>query len=578
MSYIEIPQLKPLYPSVYHKDFRDMLNNIAARYNDETAFILKHKNKGEVSYENISFKAFRDDAFAIGTAMLKKGWHGKRIAVVGPNSYNWMATFFATLGGVGITVPLDRGLPYEELESSLARSYADVLVFDKTSHKEMVERLKAEGKTLVKEYISMTELEGYETLDDLREQGKAALAEGYDEYSTVAIDEHATTILLFTSGTTSMSKAVMLSQQNILSNVKAMEATEKFIKGDVNMAFLPYHHTFGSVGQTLMLACGVATAYCDGLKYLQKNLVEYKVSVFFCVPLLIESIYKKVMQGVKKQGKEKTLATGIKISQFLLKFGIDIRRKLFKDILDQLGGNLRFVISGAAAIDPEAIKGFNNIGISAVQGFGMTEASPVITAENDKERSLGSCGHAMLGVEVRIDNPDENGVGEVIARGPNIMAGYYENEEETSKTLVDGWLHTGDLAYADKNGYLFICGRKKNVIVLKNGKNVYPEEIEVMISNLEYVEECMVFGQPRRADDPVDLAVCLKVVYKADVMKDTYGATTLEEIEKVVRADVDKINDTMPLFKQITKIIVTDEPMIKTTTGKVKRYEETKNL
>ena len=578
MNQIQIPQLKPLYTAVHHADFRALLNYVASEYNEDKAFIIKHKNKGEVSYENISFKAFRDDAFAIGTAMLKKGWHGKRIAVVGPNSYNWMATFFATLGGVGITVPLDRGLPYEELESSLARSYADVLVFDKASHKEMVEKLKAEGKTLVKEYICMTELEGYETLDDLREQGKAALAEGFDEYSTVPIDDEATTILLFTSGTTSMSKAVMLSQRNILSNVEAMQATEKFLKGDVNMAFLPYHHTFGSVGQTLMTACGVSTAYCDGLKYLQKNLVEYKVSVFFCVPLLIESIYKKVMQGVKKQGKEKTLATGIKISQFLLKFGIDIRRKLFKDILDQLGGNLRFVISGAAAIDPEAIKGFNNLGISAVQGFGMTEASPVICAENDKEHALGSCGHAMLGVEVRIDNPDENGVGEIIARGPNIMAGYYENEEETAKTLVDGWLHTGDLAYADKNGYLYICGRKKNVIVLKNGKNVYPEEIEVLISNLDYVEECMVFGQPRKADDPIDLAVCLKVVYKADVMKDAYGATTLEEVEKVVRADVDKINDTMPTYKQITKIVVTDEPMIKTTTGKVKRYEETKNL
>ncbi|MBR5516396.1 MAG: AMP-binding protein, partial [Firmicutes bacterium] len=274
----------------------------------------------------------------------------------------------------------------------------------------------------------------------------------------------------------------------------------------------------------------------------------------------------------------KTLATGIKISQFLLKFGIDIRRKLFKEILEQLGGNLRFVISGAAAIDPEAIKGFNNLGISAVQGFGMTEASPVISAENDKEHALGSCGHAMLGVDLRIDNPDENGVGELIARGPNIMAGYYENEEETAKTLVDGWLHTGDLAYADDKGYVYICGRKKNVIVLKNGKNVYPEEIEVMISNLDYVEECMVFGQPRKADDPIDLAVCLKVVYNPNIMKDTYGATTPEEVEKVVREDVDKINDTMPTYKQITKIIVTDEEMIKTTTGKVKRYEETKKL
>lgn len=577
MNQIKIPELKRCYDSVLHKDYREMLNYVADKYKDRTAFIIKHKDKGEVSYENISFGAFRDDVHVVGSAMMKKGWHGKKIAVVGANSYNWMVTFFATLGGVGTTVPLDRGLPYEELESSLARSYADVLVFDK-GHKDLVAQLKAEGKTLVKEYICMNDIGGYETLDDLREQGRVALAEGYDEFLTVPIDEHAITILLFTSGTTSMSKAVMLSQYNILANVEAMQATENFCPGDVNMAFLPYHHTFGSVGQTVMTACGVTTAYCDGLKYLQKNLVEYKVSVFFCVPLLIESIYKKVMQTVKKQGKEKTLATGLKISKFLLKFGIDIRRKLFKDILEPLGGELRLVISGAAAIDPEALQGFNDLGILAVQGFGMTEASPVLCAENIFEHKLGSCGHAMAGVDLRIDNPDENGVGELIAKGPNIMAGYYENDEETGNTLVDGWLHTGDLAYADKDGYVFICGRKKNVIVLKNGKNVYPEEIEVLISNLEYVEECMVFGQPRKADDPIDLAVCLKVVYKPDVMKDTYGAETLEEVEKVVRMDVDKINETMPTYKQITKIVVTDEPMIKTTTGKVKRFEETKNL
>ena len=308
MSYIQIPQLKSCYDTILHKDYRALLNYIAETYKEHVAFIIKHKNKGEVSYENITFEGFRDDVNAIGSAMIKKGWHGKRIAVVGANSYNWMATFFATLAGVGTTVPLDRGLPYEELESSLARSYADVLVFDK-GHKEMVAQLKEEGKTLVKEYICMDDIGGYETLDDLREQGKAALAEGFTDFMTLPIDEHAITILLFTSGTTSMSKAVMLSQHNIMSNIEALMATEKFYPGkDTNMAFLPYHHTFGSVGQTLMSASGVTTAYCDGLKYLQKNLVEYKVSVFFCVPLLIESIYKKVMQTVKKQGKEKAFA------------------------------------------------------------------------------------------------------------------------------------------------------------------------------------------------------------------------------------------------------------------------------
>ena len=577
MNRIIIPQLKKRYDSILHKDFRAMVNHIAEAYGDDTAFIIKHKEKGEVSYENISFKEFHADVNAIGTAMLARGWQGKRIAVVGANSYHWMATFFATLGGVGTTVPLDKGLPYEELESCLARSYAEVLVFDK-GHKDLIAKLIEEGKTDVKEFICMNDLDGYTTLDQLRAEGKAALEAGSTEYQNVPIDEQAITILLFTSGTTSMAKAVMLSQYNILANIEALMASEDIRRGDVNMAFLPYHHTFGSVGQTLMLAQGVTTAYCDGLKYLQKNLVEYKVSVFFCVPLLIESIYKRVMQNVKKQGKEKTVAFGIKLSQFLLKFGIDIRRKLFKEILDQLGGDLRFVISGAAAIDPEALEGFKHFGIEAVQGYGMTETSPVLTAENLYEYRTGSIGHSMPGVEVAIEDPDENGVGEIVARGPNVMAGYYENEEETSKTLIDGWLHTGDLGYADKDGYIFICGRKKNVIILKNGKNVYPEEIEVLFANLDYVEECMVYGYQRKEDDPLDLAVGVKIVYKTDVLKENFGAETMEQIKAVVDADIDKINATMPTYKQITKTILTDEPMVKTTTGKVKRFEESKNL
>ncbi|MBR5516916.1 MAG: AMP-binding protein [Firmicutes bacterium] len=573
---IKIGQLKPFKDVVLHKNFKEMLNYCAREYKDVTAFILKKKlGKDQVKYDYVTYQMFRDQVEAVGTAMLMNGLKGKRVAIVGNNSYHWLVSYFATLGGIGTCVPLDKGLPFEELASSLERSYSDVLIFDK-EHKKLVDQLKEHG-TCVKEYICMDEIEGYTSIAQLTEQGMNAISEGFVDYRELPIDEHEITILLFTSGTTSMAKAVMLSQYNILANIQSILTVEDIHVGDVNMAFLPYHHTFGSTGQFAMIAAGVTTAYCDGLKYLQKNLVEYKVSVFFCVPLLIESIYKKVMQNVKKQGKEKTVKFGIKLSQLLLKVGIDIRRKVFKEVLDQLGGNIRFIISGAAAIDPEALAGFNAFGITTVQGFGMTEAAPVICAENKNEMSNGSIGKALPGVEVRIDNPNEDGIGELIARGPNVMAGYYENQEETDKTIIDGWLHTGDLAYA-KNGYAFICGRKKNVIVLKNGKNVYPEEIEVLISNLEYVEECMVYGYARKEDDPLDLAIGTKIVYKADVMKDNYEATAVEEIEAIIKADVDKINNTMPVYKQINRVIITDEPMVKTTTGKVKRFEETKNL
>ena len=574
---IKLQELKPKFKAPRHENLRELLRYAAKEYGSDTAFIVKHKNGKEVSYEHISFEAFWNRVNQLGTALLKRGMKGKRIATVSKNRVEWMESHFAALGGLGYSVPLDKGLPYEELESSLVRSYADVLVFEAAQIAD-IERLKAGGKTQVQEYICMDELEGYLSIPQLRDEGEKLLGEGFDEYLSLPIDKFENQIILFTSGTTSLSKAVLLSHYNLVENIYGLQLAEDIHRGDVNMAFLPYHHTFGSTGQTLMLACGVTTTYCDGLKYLQKNIVEYKVSVFFCVPLLIESIYKKVMATVKKEGKENTVKFGIALSKFLLKFGIDIRRKVFKTILDQLGGNLRFVISGAAAIDPEAIEGFNNFGIRAVQGYGMTEAAPVITAENHFEQEYGSIGRALPGVEVAIDEPDENGVGEIICRGPNVMAGYYENEEDTAKTLIDGWLHTGDLGYIDEDGFLFICGRKKNVIVLKNGKNVYPEEIEVLIAALPYVSENFIFGKPRREDDEKDLALWAKIVYNPEYMKEHYGASTPAEAEEVIRRDIDAINDTLPVYKQIFKLIVTDQEMIKTTTGKVKRYEETKNL
>lgn len=573
----KIKESTPLYPSVFHKDFRELINYAANNYGDDSAFILKHKEKKEISYQHVSFAEFRDEINALGTAMLKSGYKDKRIAIIGKNSYPWILSYFAVLCGIGTCVPLDKGLPFDEAESSLERSYADILIFDK-DHVGMVAKLQKSSKVKISEYICMDKLDGYKWLGDFIEIGKASINEGYDEYVKLPIDPMRTSIILFTSGTTSMSKAVMLNQNNITSNIYAMLKVEDFRRGDVNMAFLPYHHTFGSTGQILMIAAGITTTYCDGLKYLQKNIVEYKVSVFVCVPLLIEAIYKKIMVQIKKQGKEKTVSRAIKLADFLDKFGIHIRRKLFKAILDQLGGNLRYIISGASAIDPIALKGFRDFGITTVQGFGMTEAAPVLSAETPKEHKLGSIGLALPGVELRIVDENEEGVGELIAKGPNVMSGYYENQEETDKVLIDGWLHTGDLAYLDEEGYIFICGRKKNVIVLKNGKNIYPEEIELLISNLPYVEECMIFGQPRHKDgDHKDLAICAKIVYNTQYMKDIHNTEDHNEIEGIIKKDIDVINDELPNYKHVLRLIVTDQPMIKTTTGKVKRFEEVKN-
>ena len=420
----------------------------------------------------------------------------------------------------------------------------------------------------------MDEIEGFTSIKELIEEGKKLLEEGNKEFLESKIDAEVMGILLFTSGTTSASKAVMLSHKNITTNIYQLTLSEDIRSTDVNMAFLPFHHTFGSTGILLFLSHGSTNVFCDGLRYIQKNLVEYKVSTFVCVPLLIESIYKKIIQEVEKTGMTKKVNFGIKLSRFLLKFKIDIRRKIFKEIIGKLGGGIRSVISGASSLDPKVAQGFRDFGIEVYQGYGLTETAPVVLAESPKATKMGSVGLPMPEMEVKIDNPNEEGIGEIIASGDNVMLGYYENEEETNKVLKDGWFYTGDLGYQDKDGFFFITGRKKNVIVLKNGKNVYPEELEILIGNLPYVAECMVFGKEKKDD----LVVSAKIVYNKEYMKEKHSDKSQEEIEAMVWEDIKEINNTIPTYKHIKNIIVTDEEMIKTTTAKVKRFEEIKKI
>ena len=454
---------------------------------------------------------------------------------------------------------MDKGLPFTEIETSLIRSKAEVIVFEE-KYIEEIKKLKADNKTQVKHFICMDENNEFECLQDLMKP------QDQKEYLNREIDENKMNMIIFTSGTTSSSKAVMLCHRNIVSNIEALNIAEKVYETDVNMSFLPYHHTFGFTGLLFFINNGCTNVFCDGIRYIQKNLKEYGVSVFVGVPAILEGMHKKLLLEVKKQGKEKKLELGRKISRFLLRFGIDIRRKLFKDIINGLGGAIRFVISGAAPLNKQIGTDFNDWGILMVQGYGLTETSPVLSAENEDHMRKGSVGIQLHNVEVKIDNPNENGIGEIIAKGPNVMMGYYENEEATNEILKDGWFYTGDLGYKDKDGYIFITGRKKNVIVLKNGKNVYPEELEILINKLPYVEESLVFGMPK--DD--DYVVSAKIVYNEEVLK--------ENARDIIWKDIKEINKDLAIYKYIKNIIVTTEPMIKTTTNKIKRFEEIKKI
>ena len=548
------------------------MENAIRKYPDNIAFKIKEKKDGKTKYINITYKKMQKDIFALGTAINCMTKKEKRVAIIGKNCYPWILTYLSTIYGNNIVIPLDKGLPDEEIKDLIKRSKANIIVFE-DKYIGIMEQMQEEKWGDTEHFICMEENNKFKTLKQLMEMGKKEFKKGNKKIMSTKIDDKKMSSIIFTSGTTSLAKGVMLSQYNIASNINSLQKVISIYDTDVNMAFLPFHHTFGSTGIMLFLSKGATNVFCDGLRYIQNNLIEYKVSIFVCVPLLLEAMYKKIMQEIKKQNKEKIVKFGIKLSKFLLKFKIDIRRKLFKDIINQLGGSIRYIVSGASSIDKKVAEGFNNFGMTTVQGYGLTETSPVLTAETERTIRYGSIGHPIPDVEIKIENKNEEGIGEIVAKGPNVMLGYYENEEETNKVLKDGWFYTGDLAYEDKDGYIYIAGRKKNVIVLKNGKNVYPEELELLINNLPYVSESMVFGKEK--DD--DFIVSAKIVYNKEYVQETYKDISEEELKEKIWNDIKEINKRLTTYKHIKNLIITDEPMVKTSTAKVKRYEEIKN-
>lgn len=555
-----------------YENIKDMVIDVSSKRRNQTIFIKKYKEEKETRYENITYDKLLKDIQAFGTDLYKLGLRDKRVAVIGRNRYEWIVAHLSVLLGGMVSVPLDKELKIDELENSLIRSEVEAIVFDE-KYVELIEKLKQRGNTKIKEYICMSEIPEYRSVDMLIKDGQKYLRSGYKDYLNCKIDKNKMSILLFTSGTTSKSKAVMLSQKNIASNIYALQLSEDFYDTDVNIAFLPFHHIFGQTGMLLMIINGVKTVFTDGLRYISQNFKEYGVSVFVGVPILIEAIYNNVWQQIRKQRKEKLVRLLIKVSNILLKVKIDIRRKLFKNIIDGLGGKLRFVISGGAPIDKKIEQGFRDLGIEVATGYGLTETSPVIAAQTSTAKIPGSVGVAMPNVNIEIINKDENQIGEIIVSGPNVMLGYYKDEEKTNEVLKDGHFYTGDLGYIDAKGNLFITGRKKDMIVLKNGKKIFPDEIETVVNRLEIVKESMVFGLPDK-NDPSDIQVAIKIVYDDNIRKKEYAGLTDEEFREKIWGEIKKINQTFPMYKYIKHMILTDEELIKTTTKKIKRKEE----
>ncbi len=558
-------------------DLKDMLNQTGEVYGNRPAYIFKTEEKGK--FRTITHKEFRENINALGTTLIQMGLKDKRIALISENRYEWELSYLAVAAGVGVIVPLDKALPDNELESLILRSQVEAIIYS-SKYDAIMKTLREKKNTNLKYFISMDleeNTQGIYAEKALVEKGKKLLADGNKTYIDAKIDSEKMGIMLFTSGTTAMSKAVMLSHKNLVTNV--MDIIQRFDLTDEDrfLSFLPLHHVFEcTVGFLYPISIGGSIAFCEGVKHMAENIKEFEITAMISVPAVFDIIYRKVMKTIEKKGKLANLEKGKKVSQFLLKMKIDLRKQLFKEVHESLGPKLKLVVTGGAALDPETEKGFNDLGFDVEQGYGLTETAPVIAAETPKCRRLGSIGKKFPSVEVKIDDPDEEGIGELMAKGPSIMLGYYENEEATKSALEsDGWFHTGDLARIDKDGFIYISGRKKSVIVLNNGKNVFPEEIETLLNKVEGIKETFVF---EKKEDDGDVKVCVEIVYDKELIKELYNIEGEENIKEFLWDKVKEVNKLMPKYKYVREMVITEEPLIKTTTLKIKRHEELKKV
>ena len=545
-------------------DFRELVNLYKTEYKDCIAFEYK-ENPSSKKHIKVTYGQFAKDIETLGANLLNLNC--KRVALIGNNRYEWFVSYLAITTAGLVVVPLDKSLPDKEISDLVYRSHSDAIIFCDKYEKAVSVSKKQNSKLLS---ISMDGQEFKELMENSKKSNE-------NKYNSVKFDNMAMSVILFTSGTTSISKAVMLSQYAICMDLYGLSQIIEITPKDKFLSFLPLHHTFESTTTFLFgSSCGITIAICDGLKYIQQNLVEYEITGFCCVPLMLEIMYKKILKNIEKQ--HKTFIVNI-LRRVFRHAPIKIRRKVFKSIIDGLGGKLYTIITGGAAMDLETHQGYNDFGLDIHQGYGLTETSSVLAGENSFSKKVGSVGYPLPTVTLKIDNPDDTGSGEIIAKTPSIMLGYYENEEATSEVLIDGWYHTGDIGHIDKKGFVFITGRKKDMIVLKNGKKIFPEEVEnLILKTLPYLQDCMVFGHTdnSKTDRNEDVVLYAKLVYKEDEIT-KYFPDKDADLKSLIFEDIKlKVNKQMPAYKYIRKILVTDVPLIKTTTQKTKRNDEMK--
>lgn len=562
----------PLYEVRQISTLKDMLESSARIFADEAAFLVKTEEGGP--YKPITYKQYYDEVNALGTALINLGLSGKRVAIISENRYEWTVSYLATVNGTGIVIPLDKELPVGEIKSLLLRAKADAVFYSGSKSSE-VESISNELPNL-KYLISFDNDQSTDKIlsyRDLMKKGFELVKSGDRSFLDAEIDREAMSILLFTSGTTDKSKAVMLSHKNICSNLMDMCSMLYIGKDDVFLLILPLHHTYAcTCGFLCQIYRGSTIAFCEGLRHIVKNLKESRTTVILGVPLILEAMYKRIWDQASKDPKMlKKLKLGLKVSKVLKSIGIDIRKQLFKPIHENFGGAIRLFISGGAAIDPKVVQGFQDFGIHCVQGYGLTECSPIIALNRDVDYRNNAAGLPLPNVEIKIYSPNEEGIGEIIAKGPNIFLGYYENEELTKEVIVNGWFHTGDLGYIDEDNFVYITGRKKNVIVTKNGKNIYPEEIEALLNQSPFIAECVIYG--REGGGEGDIEVAAEVYPDMEKVKEALQNEnpTQEQVYKLIEDEVHKVNKTLVLYKYVRHITIRETEFEKTTSKKIKR-------
>lgn len=573
----------PYEDMTHYKTVKEFFMLSAEKYPNEDCILEKPDHKKP--YKITTYKEFKEDVLGLGTALTNVlNLKNKRVIIIGETQYGWYVSYMAMLCGVGIAVPTDRELPLNELENIVRRSRASAIIYSPR---------KAEDIKKIKEDIPeveyFIEMKGENKLENkdvglkyLIDLGKSIIKSGDNSFEKIEIDPEEFKILFFTSGTTSNAKGVMLNNRNLAENINAVSAYVKLYPIDMLFSVLPLHHCYEStIGFLLPMATGASVAICEGLRYIVPNLQEAHPTAILTVPLLVESLYKKINEKIIKSKKDKIVNTMISVTNALKGAGIDIKKKVFKEIYDNLGGRLRIIVSAAAPIDKKVGNWLEDIGIAFLQGYGLTETAPISALTPEYKPCVGSAGKAIVQADIKIKDPNENGEGEILIKSPTLMLGYYEDEEETKKVIdEDGYFNAGDIGYIDDDGYIFITGRSKNVIVTQNGKNIYPEEIEMLLDKVDEIKESMVYGKKPEANsrrEEKELIITARVIPDYDKIKELHGELSEKEIYDMIWKNIKEVNKKLTSYKAVKALEIKEGEFEKTSTMKIKRYKELNN-